>query len=204
MNKAGLRELRSALAGLVGNDSIEGVIIHGKDDFCSGCDVRELTRMSFNQSKEYSKLGQETFLLISRIDAPVVAAIDGAATGVGLELALACYARVATSNAVLGHFKKCLPPCFGGSVRLSKLIGPTATATVLRTERKLSAREAHNAGIVDSLVDRRTLIFEAEQLIRNETLPKMDVKLEDFFEEREAFARCLADAEVKKQLRKRA
>jgi len=192
VNKVSLKELRQVLGGLVGDESLEGVILHGTADFCSCADPKELKNLSYANAREFSKLGQDTFLLLNRIEAPCIAAISGAAIGPGLELALACDVRIATNNATLGHCKGNHPPCFGGSVRLAKIIGPKAADNIVKSQKMYSALEAHHAGIVDYVVDKKSLLFEAERIIRGEPLTKNDFRQDDFIEEQEAFARVIS------------
>ena len=206
LNRVVIRQLRKTFANLVGNQELKGVIITGSGStFSNGAEMKELANLNYASAKEYSKLGQETFLLLSKIDQPVVAAINGTAFGPGLDLALACDVRIASQNAQFQHPEKKfgITPCFGGSVRLTKVIGREAAQDMICNSRKLDANEAHQIGLVDYLVDKDNIMLEAEHIILNEEVSKGAFRRDDFKEEREAFARCFCDSDVRKKLKKK-
>ncbi|MFH1072336.1 MAG: enoyl-CoA hydratase/isomerase family protein [Nanoarchaeota archaeon] len=204
INIALLRELNAVLSKLVTDQDLAGVVITGTGQFSAGYDLAELLKLNYSNAKKFSSIGQETLLLLNKIDKPVIAAIDGPAIGPGMELALACDIRLATDAAIL-HYPEMsmgLIPCFGGTVRLQKIVGQRQATDLLNSSRKLTANEALKLGIVDSLVDSKSMLFEAEQLIRTEHIEKESMSSEDFSEEREAFARCFKDEDIKRLIRK--
>ncbi|MBU1975906.1 MAG: enoyl-CoA hydratase/isomerase family protein [Nanoarchaeota archaeon] len=204
INRTLLRDLNKALSK-IDVSVIKGLIITGSGStFSNGGDLKEVARLTCNNAKDFSKLGQETFLQLSRIDRPCIAAINGTAIGPGLELALACDIRLATPNAVFQHPEKAigLYPCFGGSVRLTKIIGRAAANKLINSSRRLTAAEAHQEGLIDYIVDEKNLLFEAQRAIHTDEVSKPKFRKEDFMEEREAFARCFSDIDLRRKLRK--
>lgn len=198
-----LKELRTLLISLSDNPDVSGLIFTSPADFSSGADLRELASLSYSTAKEYSRFGQETFLILNMIEKPTVAAIDGSAIGPGFELALACDVRIATQGTILSHTHKTfgLSPCFGGSVRLARIVGKTVADNILSSGKKLTAEEAHKLGIIDYLVDKKNMLFLAERIIKNEEAQKTLYRRDDFIEEREAFARCFTDPSTKTKIR---
>jgi 3-hydroxyacyl-CoA dehydrogenase len=97
----------------------------------------------------------EVFEAIEALPVPVVAAIHGSALGGGLELALACHARVAAPGAQLGlpEVKRGFVPGAGGTQRLPRLIGAEAALKIIVTGEPVSAAEAHRLGFVDAVVE---------------------------------------------------
>ena len=102
------------------------LIITGGVHFCAGGDLRELGQMTPAQAKEFSQLGQAVFRRIEALSKVVIAAVAGNALGGGCELALACDIRLAGEGARFGlpEVNLGLIPGFGGTQRLSVLVGP--------------------------------------------------------------------------------
>ena len=159
-------------------DEIAGVIItSGKDTFVAGGDLNELFAMTPDDKAAASLFVNRIKSLMRRIETlgrPVVAALNGTALGGGLELSLACHRRVAvdrpdarfgTPEVTLG-----LLPGGGGIVRLTRMLGvKTALEELLLDGRPVSARRAHELGIVDELVaDRTELLVAAKAWIAQE------------------------------------
>jgi enoyl-CoA hydratase len=128
----------------------------GKQAFAAGADIEELAAAeSVEQATAISAVGQSVFASLERSAVPIIAALNGAAFGGGLELALACDLRVAISSAILGFPEVGLGllPGFGGTQRLRELIGPSRALQMILTAEKLSAREAEDLGLVDLLAE---------------------------------------------------
>lgn len=141
------------------NDAVRGVVfISGKPgSFIAGADIHML--QSCTTAAEVSALaraGQEFFNRIERLRLPVVAAIEGACLGGGLELALACHARVAADDpkTVLGlpEVMLGLLPGSGGTQRLPRQIGIPAALDLMLTGRHVRASRARKLGLVDEVV----------------------------------------------------
>lgn len=117
--------------------------------FCAGAEMTE-----FNKPRQPPSL-PEVFDAIENCKVPVIAAIHGSALGGGLELALACHARVAIPTAQVGlpEVKRGFVPGAGGTQRLPRLIGPEAALKIIVTGEPISAAEALKLGVINAVVD---------------------------------------------------
>ncbi len=152
------------------DSNIKGlVIISGKpDSFIAGADISMLNAVkSAADAEEISRTGQEMFAQLEQLKIPVVAAINGPCLGGGLELAMACHARVCTSaaNTALGlpEVQLGLLPGSGGTQRLPKLVGIQKALDMMLTGKQLRAKQALSAGLVDEVVDNNVLLQAAVQ-----------------------------------------
>jgi 3-hydroxyacyl-CoA dehydrogenase/1,4-dihydroxy-2-naphthoyl-CoA synthase len=143
--------------------------------FCVGADIDEFTKMgSAEDALEGTRAGHALFGRIRALPFPTVAAINGAALGGGLELALHCTARTLASNVRHIGFPEValsIIPAWGGTQLLPKLIGPEAAAKVivlnpLRQNKLLTAPEAFEIGIADRLIDPVEFVDESLQFAR--------------------------------------
>ncbi len=140
--------LDAALAEVFADASVRAVVLAAEGKlFVGGADITE-----------FGKPAQPPILpdILARLDSapkPVVAAINGAALGGGLELALACHARLAAPGAKLGlpEIKLGLIPGAGGTQRLPRLIGPAAAFAMMLTGEPVSAGRAAELGFVDEV-----------------------------------------------------
>ncbi len=175
--------LRDAIAQLVGAPDLSAaVIIGGGSTFVAGSDLRE-----FGQPLQEPQLP----CVIADIEAcskPVVAALHGAALGGGLELALACDARIALAGTVLGLPEVTLGiiPGAGGTQRLPRLVGVARAIEMICSGERISADKAMQLNIVDAVVSDElaaTAIAHARSLgtrkirIRDLSVPLMDAAL---------------------------
>jgi 3-hydroxyacyl-CoA dehydrogenase/enoyl-CoA hydratase/3-hydroxybutyryl-CoA epimerase len=152
-------ELEAALDAIDADPSVRAVVVaSGKPDgFVAGADIKELiAATSGYELSELSRRGQAAFSRLAASNKPVVAAIHGACLGGGLELALACHARVASSDEKtrlgLPEVQLGLLPALGGTQRLPRLIGTEAALDLLLTGKQLDARRAQRMGLVDEVV----------------------------------------------------
>lgn len=127
----------------------------GPKAFCAGADIKELAGRTLIPQKQGAELGQATFAKLDRLPMPSVALINGYAFGGGLELALACTARLATRNARMGQpeIKLGLIPGYGGTQRLPRVVGEARALEMILTGRTVDAEEALRIGLVNRLVD---------------------------------------------------
>ncbi len=123
--------------------------------FMAGADIREMTSFTPEQGRAYAEVGQNVFADLAALPCITVAAIQGAAMGGGLELALACDFRLAVKSAKLGMPEVTLGliPGWGGIQRLSKLMGSTRAKRLFLSGQPLSGEEAFQCGLVDELVN---------------------------------------------------
>jgi len=164
LNHEVLKELEEVLYQLGDDEKIKVVIITGEGKaFVAGADIGEMKGMSGIQAMDFSKLGQGVFALIESMEKPVIAAINGFALGGGSELAMACDIRIASDKAKIGQPEVNLGiiPGFGGTQRLSRLIGPANAKMLIYTGDIIDAQTALNVGLVNKVVPAEELMKEA-------------------------------------------
>ena len=163
-----LAELGSEIEKLATTRRVTGCIIAGTERaFAVGADISELERLTPAEAHEFSREGQRVLRAIELSPVPIVAAVQGYCMGGGLDLALACRARIATPDAVFAHPGGALGILtgWGGTQRLTRLIGRALALEMFTTGRKLHAQEALPAGLVETIVSRDALMPAAEAVI---------------------------------------
>ncbi len=154
-----LEELRRALNELEFDDDVRVLVITGEGKaFSVGFDLQSVSEDELSRSYVsmlLSAKGQETFSAIERFPKPVVAAINGYAFGGGCELALACDFRIISKNAQIGLTETSLGliPGWGGTQRMTKLIGIAKAKELIMFAKRLSGEEAEKVGLVNKAVD---------------------------------------------------
>ena len=168
LNTQTISELREAVLQLMADASVRAVILTGAGEksFVAGADITELSNVPGAQLKEYAERGQDVFDLIEHMGKPVLAAINGYALGGGCELAMACTLRVAADTAKLGQPEIDLGtiPGFGGTQRLTRLVGKGAALELLLTGRQITADEALRIGLVNRVVPAANLMSESKDM----------------------------------------
>ncbi|GHE80320.1 fatty acid oxidation complex subunit alpha FadJ [Thalassotalea profundi] len=164
-------EIAQVLQEIKADTSLKGVILlSGKpDSFVAGADINMLAScQSAAQATALSRQGQMIFDQIANLKIPVVAAINGACLGGGLELAMACHARVCSDSekTALGlpEVQLGLLPGSGGTQRLPLLVGIQKALDMMLTGKQLRAKQALKAGLVDDVAPNSVLISVAEKL----------------------------------------
>ena len=151
-----LEELGKAVDQIAKDVAARGVVITatGTNAFCAGADVKAFVSMGPEKVPEMIKLGHSTFNRIEQLDRPVVAAINGLALGGGCELTLACDIRVSSDRARFSQPEVTLGliPGWGGTQRLSRLIGPAKAKEMIYTGQMITAQEAFRVGLVNRVV----------------------------------------------------
>ncbi len=155
LSQSALKTLASLLETIRRDGIFRGVVI-GSDagSFGTGADIGELANLDARTARDFAARGQELFNRISAFEIPVVAAIRGFCLGGGLDLALACHARVATFDSTFGHLGGALGLItgWGGTQRLPRLIGKGQALQMLLTGDRVPATQALTLGLVDELV----------------------------------------------------
>lgn len=163
-----LHEINEALEAIQYDRSIRVVIVTGDGEkaFCAGADLKERNGMSEEQVRKTVALIGKTISHFETLAQPVIAALNGVAFGGGLELALACDIRIASSHVKLGLTEAALGiiPGAGGTQRLPRLIGVGKAKELIYTARRLSADEAFTYGIVEHVVAPQELVVKAKAL----------------------------------------
>ncbi|WP_412026873.1 enoyl-CoA hydratase/isomerase family protein [Deinococcus yunweiensis] len=158
LNAETLGEIAQAVDMIVEDAEVGVLIITGAGDraFVAGADISEFRQVqSVYDGRELALSGQDVMTRISTLPIPVIAAVNGYALGGGLELALACDIRVAATGARLGlpEVTLGLLPGFGGTQRLSRLIGAGRALDLMLTARQVPADEALGMGLVNYVAD---------------------------------------------------
>ncbi|HEY1697055.1 MAG TPA: enoyl-CoA hydratase-related protein [Polyangiaceae bacterium] len=153
------------------NASIRAIVVTGAGDraFCAGADLKERQGMSENDVRVQVQLYRSELGPLDRSPKPVVAAINGAALGGGLELALCCDLRVAASHAQLGLPETTLGiiPGAGGTQRLPRVVGEARAKEMILLGRRLTADEAFAWGLVNRVTAAGTnVVDDAVEWIR--------------------------------------
>ena len=135
----------------------------------AGADIQQMSSINPSRAREFANHGMELMTYIENLEKPVIAAVNGFALGGGCELALACDLRIASSKAKFGQPEVGLgiTPGFGGTQRLSRLIGSSNAKLLIYTGNIIDANEAYRMGLVNSVVEPDLLISTAEELASN-------------------------------------
>ena len=156
------------------------IIFTGAGDkaFCAGADIKELREQNTNSMRVAMGKGQATFAKLDSLRIPSIALINGYAFGGGLELALACTFRVATSNAKVGlpEIKLGIIPGYGGTQRLPRLVGEGRALEIIMSGRTVDAEEAERIGLIQKIIegDGMTGVLEFAKTITCYSLPILE------------------------------
>lgn len=166
-------QVRAILKQIRENRALLGVVLISAktDNFIAGADINMIGRcQSAQEAESLARQGQQVMAEIQSLTIPVVAAIHGACLGGGLELALACHARICSDDGrtVLGlpEVQLGLLPGSGGTQRLPRLIGVSTALDMILTGKQLRARQALKAGLVDEVVPHSILLEAAAEHVR--------------------------------------
>jgi enoyl-CoA hydratase len=131
------------------------IIARNTHFFSAGADLAEIAALTGPAAYEFSKLGQGLMNAIERFPVPVYAAIHGYCMGGGLDLVLACHRRIASPNAIFGHRGAALGLItgWGGTQRLSRLVGKGRALEILVAAEKIHASAALRIGLVDAVAE---------------------------------------------------
>lgn len=168
-NRATLNDLDMALDALIASDQVKVIILTGAGEFTfvAGADINEIATMKeAAEARDFLLQGQRVFDKIAACPKPVIAAINAAALGGGLELALACHMRILSDRARLGQPESNLGliPGWGGTQRLPRLIGAAKAIELILTGDPINAQEAYRLGLVNKVVPAGQALTEAKGL----------------------------------------
>ena len=156
MNLDVIYELSRAIDLVSGDQGIKVVIITGSGErsFCAGADISYMVDIDPVAAEKYASSAQSMLNKIEKMEKPVIAAINGFALGGGCELALVCDLRIASENAKIGQPEVTIgiPPGWGGTQRLLRIIGPSKAKEMIFTGKMISAHEAASIGLVNQIV----------------------------------------------------
>jgi 3-hydroxypropionyl-coenzyme A dehydratase len=156
MNIDVISELSRTLDIVGADESIKVVIITGTGEksFCAGADISYMVNIDPITAEKYASSAQSVLNKIERLEKPVIAAVNGYALGGGCELAMVCDIRIASSNAKMGQPEVTIgiPPGWGGTQRLMRLVGPAKAKELVFTGKMISAEEALQLGLVNGVI----------------------------------------------------
>ncbi|MFN8257577.1 MAG: enoyl-CoA hydratase-related protein [Bacteroidales bacterium] len=167
LNKRFLTELDWFLSLAAKDKTMNSLIITGAGKaFVAGADITEMAGMDEKEAIEFATTGQKIFRMLEKLSVPVIAAVNGFALGGGCELAMACDIRIASEKAKFGQpeVNLGLIPGFGGTQRLSRLIGIGHALNLLCTGNMIDAHEALKIGLVQKVCEESELMNEAINL----------------------------------------
>lgn len=205
-------EISAVLAEIKADSSIKGlVVISGKaDSFVAGADISMLDACtSSDAAKALSSQGHQVFAELEGLSIPVVAAINGACLGGGLELALACHLRVCSDDGktMLGvpEVQLGLLPGGGGTQRLPRLVGITTALDMMLTGKQIRPKQALKMGLVNDVVPNSILLETAVNLAKKgkKTAAPVKKSLVNKLLESTSFSRDIIFNQARKQVEKK-
>ena len=163
LNKATIQELHDGFKSLNEDKSVKAIIVTGSGEkaFVAGADISEFANFSVEEGGKLAAQGQELlFDFVQNLSTPVIAAVNGFALGGGLELAMACHFRTASTNAKMGLPEVTLGviPGYGGTQRLAQLVGKGRAMELIMTAGMIDAETAKNYGLVNHVVAQEELL----------------------------------------------
>jgi enoyl-CoA hydratase len=170
LNSAVLHELEQFFLRAKDDGETGAVIVTGDGEkaFVAGADIAEIAACNGEKAWELSRNGQNVFRSIERFPKPVVAAVNGYALGGGCELALACHVRLASTNAKFGlpEVGLGLIPGWGGTQRLSRLVGTGRALELILSGKVIGTGEALQMGLVNAVHDPPGLLPAAKEMLK--------------------------------------
>jgi enoyl-CoA hydratase len=171
LNKDVIEDLGQLMDDVYSNNDIKSVILTGAGEkaFVAGADISEFISLSNTQGASLAKKGQDSvFNKIENCPKPVIAAVNGFALGGGCELAMSCHFRVASENAKFGQpeVNLGLIPGYGGTQRLTQLIGKGKAMELMMTGDMIGADEAKALGLVNHAYPLAELLPKATEILQ--------------------------------------
>jgi enoyl-CoA hydratase len=170
LNTKFFEEMDSVIAALSKNSEVKIMIISGSGKaFVAGADIAEMVNKTQEEGSAFSRIGQHTFRSLEKMNIPVIAAVNGFALGGGLELAMACDFRIASSKAKFGQpeVNLGLIPGYAATQRLSRLTGMGNALYLLMTADMITSDEALRIGLIQKIVEPDQLMEEVMKIAKN-------------------------------------
>lgn len=169
LNMDVLNELYDVFTNIEADTAIKAVILTGEGKaFVAGADIAQMNQLNAIEGRQMMIMGHKVMNLIEGMEKPVIAAVNGFALGGGCELSMACDIRIASEKAKFGQPEVGLGiiPGFGGTQRLSRLVGKGMAKYLIMTAEMIPAAEAHRIGLVEKIVPPEALMEEAEKVAK--------------------------------------
>lgn len=155
-SKEVVEEVLNAIEDAKTDETVRVVVLTGAGEkaFSAGADIKAMKGMNALKARELSLMGEKLCLALENLEKPVIAAINGYALGGGLEVAMACDIRIASENARMGQteINIGLIPGWGGTQRLTRLIGATKAKELIFTGKMVDAKTAEQLGLINMVV----------------------------------------------------
>jgi enoyl-CoA hydratase len=169
LNKTVIAELGEVVSEIYENKEIKSAIITGVGPkaFVAGADISEFLGLSKEQGQALAKKGGDIFLRIAASSKPIVAAVNGFALGGGCELAMACHFRLCNTTARFGQpeVNLGLIPGYGGTQRLTQLVGRGKALELMLTGRMVDPAEALQLGLVNYITEPDQLLTKTREIL---------------------------------------
>ena len=170
LNTRFFNEMDQLVKEISNNNEVKVMVITGDGKaFVAGADIAEMVDKNGKEGTAFSRLGQNTFSSLGKMDIPVIAAINGFALGGGLELAMGCDFRIASTKAKFGQPEVSLGliPGYAGTQRLPRLTGIGDALYLLMTADMIGADEALRIGLVQKVFEPELLMEETLKIAKN-------------------------------------
>lgn len=169
LNEEVLKELDMAMDIINSDEEIYVGVITGEGKaFVAGADIEAMKDMNFEEARKFSKMGNDLFRKIENSEKPIIAGINGFCLGGGLELAMSCDIRIASEKAKFGQVEVNLgiTPGFGGTQRLSRIVGIGKAKELTYTAQIIKADEALNIKLINKVVETKNLLKECVDMAK--------------------------------------
>ncbi|HEY8388596.1 MAG TPA: enoyl-CoA hydratase-related protein [Parasegetibacter sp.] len=214
LNKMVIDELSKAIDDVYTNPEIRSAIITGAGGkaFVAGADISEFSGLSREEGMALAQKGQDLFMRIERCPKPVVAAVNGFALGGGCELAMSCHFRLGAENAKFGQpeVNLGLIPGYGGTQRLTQLVGKGRAIELLISANIIDANTALQYGLINHISTPDELLPKCVEILKNINSKAplavsacislaniaADGKVDGFAEEVKEFGACFSTEDV--------
>lgn len=170
LNAAVFNDLDKVADEIYENPEIRSAIITGSGAkaFVAGADISEFNALNKEQAMAMAKKGQDIFFKIENSRKPIIAAVNGFALGGGCELAMACHFRLCSENARFGQpeVNLGLIPGYGGTQRLTQLVGKGKSMEIQMTAQLVDANEALQLGLVNHVTTQEKLMEKTKEILQ--------------------------------------
>ena len=182
MNDATMNELNAAVTLCATDDAVKAIILAGAGDkaFVAGADISEMANLRPQQAMQFMELGHRTLRMLETLPKPSIAAINGFALGGGVEISMACDMRFCSDVSRFGQPEILigLIPGWGGTQRLSRLVGVGRAKELVMAGGQIDARRAYEIGLVNKVFPADQLLEETKKFAKKLTmLPGFALKM---------------------------
>lgn len=171
LNSQVLTDLDGILDDIEKDEEVQVLIVTGSGEkaFVAGADIKEMKDKNALEGRDFSVFGNNVFSKLENLRQPTIAAVNGFALGGGCELAMACDIRIGAENAKFGQPEVGLGiiPGFGGTQRLSRIVGISKAKELIYTARIVKAEEALNINLLNKLTESSSLLSDAKEMARS-------------------------------------